>query len=169
MSAARARALRLCVRWQSAAECHEAPLPTQAGPSGRFAFHGVAMLDLDHVQDHDLIITTTDFARLQSVIDTHNSQASELLDYELRRARIVEPEVVPADVVTMNSTVVYEDCDTGARREIRVCYPQDADATAGKVSVLAPIGSALLGLRVGQVITWPVPNGTKRVRVAEVR
>ena len=119
--------------------------------------------------DHDIIITTTDFERLQSVLDTTSSPASELLDFELRRARVVEPREVPADVVTMNSSVVYEDCDTSERREVRVCYPRDANVTAGRVSVLAPIGSALLGLRVGQSITWSVPNGTKRIRVVEVR
>jgi regulator of nucleoside diphosphate kinase len=69
----------------------------------------------------------------------------------------------------MNSEVVYEDCETSATRTVRVVYPKDADAVQGRISVLAPIGSALLGLRVGQSITWRVPNGTKRLRVVEVR
>ncbi len=125
------------------------------------------MLDFNH--DHDLIITTKDFERLQPILDTTSSEASELLDFELRRARVVEPRAVPADVVTMNSSVVYEDCETAERREVRVCFPRDANAAQGRVSVLAPIGSALLGLRVGQVITWQVPNGTKRIRVVEIR
>jgi regulator of nucleoside diphosphate kinase len=122
---------------------------------------------LDH--DNDLIITTTDFARLQPVLDTHDSRVSELLDLELHRARVVEPRAVPADVVTMNSDVIYEDCDTLERRAVRVCYPRDANAAAGRVSVLAPIGSALLGLRAGQSITLPLPHGRKRVRVVEIR
>ena len=119
--------------------------------------------------EHDLTITTTDLARLQAVVETNDSHGSELLDLELHRARVVEPRAVPADVVTMNSDVVYEDCDTSERRQVRICYPRDANAMAGKVSVLAPIGSALLGLRVGQSITWPLPHRTKRVRVVEIR
>jgi regulator of nucleoside diphosphate kinase len=123
------------------------------------------MLELDH----DLIITTSDLARLQPVLDTHDSRVSELLDRELHRARVVDPREVPADAVTMNSDVVYEDCSTSAKRTVRVVYPRDANAAAGRVSVLAPIGSALLGLRVGDSIDWPVPNGTKRIRVVEIR
>jgi regulator of nucleoside diphosphate kinase len=125
---------------------------------------------LDNNQDiiQDIIITTADFERLQPVLDGHDTPAAELLDLELRRARLVEPSQVPADIVTMNSEVVYEDCDTFAKRKVRVVYPKDADADNGRVSVLAPIGTALLGLRVGQSITWRVPNGTKRIRVVEI-
>lgn len=119
--------------------------------------------------DQDLVITTLDLERLRPMLDQYDSPATELLDQELHRAHVVEPGRVPADVVTMNSEVVYEDCDTSARRTVRVVYPQDADAKNGRVSVLAPIGSALLGLRVGQTITWDVPNGQKRIRVVEVR
>lgn len=119
--------------------------------------------------NEDIIITTTDLERLRPLLDLHDSPAAELLDAELHRARIVEPERVPTDVVTMNSEVVYEDCETSATRTVRVVFPKDADADRGRISVLAPIGSALLGLRVGQSITWRVPNGTKRLRVVDVR
>jgi regulator of nucleoside diphosphate kinase len=119
--------------------------------------------------DHNIIITTTDLERLQPVLDSHDTPAAELLDLELHRAQLVTPSEVPADVVTMNSEVVYEDCSTSAKRTVRVVYPKDADADSGRVSVLAPIGTALLGLRVGQSITWRVPNGTRRIRVLEVR
>ncbi len=118
---------------------------------------------------HDLIITNRDFARLRPLLDQHETPASELLELELQRARIVPTMVVPPDVVTMNSEVVYEDCDTFAKRTVRIVYPKDADAANGRVSVLAPIGSALLGLRIGQTITWEVPNGRKRIRVVEIR
>jgi regulator of nucleoside diphosphate kinase len=69
----------------------------------------------------------------------------------------------------MNSEVVYEDCATFTKRRVKVVYPRDADAARGLVSVLAPIGSALLGLRVNQAIEWPVPSGRKRIRVLEIR
>jgi regulator of nucleoside diphosphate kinase len=120
-------------------------------------------------ENHDIIITTHDLERLRPLIDQHDNAAGELLDQELHRAQVVAPQSVPADVVTMNSEVVYEDCDTGATRSVRIVYPKDADAGSGRVSVLAPIGSALLGMRVGQTITWQVPNGRKRIRVVEVR
>lgn len=119
--------------------------------------------------NEEIIITTQDLERLRPLLDLHDSPAAEALDGELHRARIVAPENVPADVVTMNREVVYEDCETSTQRTVKLVYPKDADAEQGKVSVLAPIGSALLGLRVGQSITWRVPNGTKRIRVVEVR
>jgi regulator of nucleoside diphosphate kinase len=116
-----------------------------------------------------IIITATDLERLQSVIDLHDTPASDALATELHRATVVDQRAIPADVVTMNSEVVYEDLETGTRRTVRVVYPHRADATQGRISVLAPIGSALLGLRIGQTIEWIVPNGRKRVRVVEVR
>lgn len=119
--------------------------------------------------EQDIIITDVDLDRLRPVIDQNDSPASDSLDAELRRAKVVPQHEVPADVVTMNSEVVYEDCATSARRTVQVVYPKDANASVGKVSVLAPIGSALLGLRVGQSIEWPVPTGKKRVKVLEVR
>jgi regulator of nucleoside diphosphate kinase len=116
-----------------------------------------------------IIVSNVDLQRLLPVLEQNDTPASELLDAELRRAQIVDHGSVPPDVVTMNSEVVYEDCETLARRTVRVVYPQDADAARGQVSVLAPIGSALLGLRVGQSIEWPVPKGRKLIRVVEIR
>jgi regulator of nucleoside diphosphate kinase len=115
-----------------------------------------------------LIISDTDRERLLSLIDVHDTPASERLAGELHRAVVVPPREVPADIVTMNSEVVYEDCETFTRRKVAIVYPKDADATRGRISVLAPIGSALLGLRVGQSIAWDVPGGQKRIRVVEV-
>jgi regulator of nucleoside diphosphate kinase len=119
--------------------------------------------------DHDIVVTSLDLERLKPVLDQHDTDEAELLDQELHRARIVDPRSVPADIVTMNSEVVYEDCETLVQRAVRVVYPKDADARRGWVSVLAPIGCALLGLRVGQTITWQLPNGDKRIRVVEIR
>jgi regulator of nucleoside diphosphate kinase len=116
-----------------------------------------------------IIVTDADLARLQPVLDSTRGEGADALEEELQRAAIVRQADVPADVVTMNSDVVYEDGVTGARRTVRVVYPKDADSKRGWISVLAPIGSALLGLRVGQEIEWPVPHGSKRVRVVELR
>ncbi len=115
-----------------------------------------------------LIITDVDLARLQAVIDQH-ADAGTTLDDELTRARVVPQDAVPRDVVTMNSTVIYEDVDSGLRRTVTVVYPRDASAADGKVSVLAPIGCALLGMSVGQTLAWRLPgNRTAHIRVLEV-
>jgi regulator of nucleoside diphosphate kinase len=119
--------------------------------------------------EQDIIITNTNLQHLTPVLDSHDTPASASLETELHRAVVVDQRAVPPDVVTMNSEVVYEDTATFTKRRVRVVYPKDADATRGLVSVLAPIGSALLGLRVNQTIEWPVPNGTKRIRVVEIR
>lgn len=120
------------------------------------------------MHDPQIIITDADLERLLPVLEQHDTPASETLEAELSRAVVVRQREVPADVVTMNSEVVYEDCATGVRRTVRVVYPNEADAASGKVSVLAPIGAALLGLKVGQEIDWRVPTGAKRIRVVEL-
>ncbi|MBZ0235009.1 MAG: nucleoside diphosphate kinase regulator [Deltaproteobacteria bacterium] len=119
--------------------------------------------------DIKIIVTDVDLERLQPVIEQSDTPLAEALDAELRRATVVPQRDVPPDVVTMNSELVYEDVATGVQRVVRLVYPKDADATAGKISVLAPIGAALLGLHVGQEIEWRVPSGVKRIRVAELR
>ncbi len=116
-----------------------------------------------------LIITARDLAKLRHVIDLHDTPTAEQLESELQRATVVDSHDVPPTVVTMNSEVVYEDCATGERRAVRIVFPNEADAGRGKVSVMAPIGSALIGLSVGQEIEWPVPGGRKRIRVVEIR
>lgn len=116
----------------------------------------------------EIIVTTQDFERLQRLVACTSNSAAERLDAELARARLVAQTEVPADVVTMNSDVVYEDTGSGERRTVRLVYPKDAEAERGWVSVLAPVGAALLGLRQGQAIDWPVPRGTRRLRVLAV-
>jgi regulator of nucleoside diphosphate kinase len=68
----------------------------------------------------------------------------------------------------MNSEILYEDITTTQRRHVRLVYPSEANTTDGRVSVLAPLGCALLGLRVGQEIDWQMPGGPRRLRVLAV-
>jgi regulator of nucleoside diphosphate kinase len=124
-------------------------------------------------QERPLLVTETDLQRLQRVIELHgggrNAELVEMLEHELARAHVTSSQDVPPDVVTMNSTVVYEDQETGTRREVTLCYPQDARSDEGRISIIAPIGSALLGLSVGQSIKWPVPGGrTRTLRIVAV-
>lgn len=119
--------------------------------------------------EHDIIITHTDLQRLLPVLEQHATLVAEKLESELLRATVVDQRTVPGDVVTMNTTLVYEDCLTTKHHQVTVVYPRDANVKKGRVSVLAPIGSALLGLRANQAIEWTVPGGRRRFRVVEVR
>ena len=85
------------------------------------------------------------------------------------RAKVVPRDKIPKDVVTMNSRVIFENETTGEQREVTLVYPGSADIDAGRISVLVPVGTALLGLRVGQSIDWELPGGKKqRYRIVEV-
>lgn len=84
---------------------------------------------------------------------THTPDQSDDLLYELERAQIVDDTHVPNDIVRMGSTVSYR-TDTGQEPKVTVVYPVDADIAAGKISIMTPVGTALIGLRVGQSITW---------------
>lgn len=116
-----------------------------------------------------IIITHNDFQKLSALVSNSTSQLAELLEEELDRATVVTDEELPDDVVSMNSTVCFTDLDSGAESVVTLVYPHEANIEKNKISILAPIGSALIGLRVGQVIQWPVPNGKeKRLKVISV-
>lgn len=84
---------------------------------------------------------------------THTADQSDDLLNELERARVVDDSAVPADIVRMGSTVRYR-TDAGQEPRVTLVYPVDADIAEGRISVLTPVGTALIGLRVGQSITW---------------
>ena len=88
---------------------------------------------------------------------------------ELERAQIVAPEGVPSDVITMNSRAELVDLESKERMEFTLVFPRDADIEEGRISVLAPLGTAMLGHRVGDEFEWVVPYGRRRLRVAAVR
>lgn len=115
-----------------------------------------------------IVLTAADYDTLQRLITNSETPEAELLDLELARAEIVSAEEVAGDVVTMNSDVVYEDISSHAKRKVRVVHPKDVDVERRWVSVLAPLGSALIGMRVGQEIDWPMPRGVRRLRILEV-
>lgn len=118
-------------------------------------------------------VTEADQKRLRTIIDnwptTRDREALEALSDELDRAEVVPSERIAGNVVTMNSRVVFEDEETGESREVELVYPHESAPELRRVSVLAPIGSALLGLSVGQTIDWPVPGGKiKRLRIVRI-
>jgi len=107
-----------------------------------------------------ITITRPDLQRLENLLDSLDSfgPAAEALEEELSRAQIVEPEAVPAGLVTMNSRVHCREETSGKDYHLTLVYPHEAGRD-GTVSVLAPMGSALLGLSTGQHIDWPGPGG----------
>ena len=92
----------------------------------------------------------------------HSAEDADGLLYELERAQVVPDEAVPGDVVRMGSTVRFR-TNGGDEREVELVYPKDADIGSGRISVLTPIGTALIGLRSGQSITWLTRDGRKQV------
>lgn len=115
------------------------------------------------------IITRSNHERIVAVIEVSKLEIAALLEEELTRATIVPDEDLPSDVVSMNSTVKFQDLESGKDSVVTLVYPVDADIENGKISILTPVGSALIGLRVGQVIHWPFPTGKdKKLKVISV-
>lgn len=109
------------------------------------------------------IVSFTDYARLRQC------NLSDELAEELDRAIVVHTAQIPEDVVTMHARCTYIDERIGTQREVELVYPDEADLASGKISILTPVGSALIGLRVGQKIAWDFPDGTVRsLKVASV-
>lgn len=118
-----------------------------------------------------IVVSSLDLERLERILESESYRrlpGIEALRRELDRATIVEPTEVPPGVVTMNSTVRFVDDSTGSTYELTLVYPE-AGGPSNTVSVLAPVGSALLGLSVGQSISWQVPGGRRlQLRILEV-
>jgi regulator of nucleoside diphosphate kinase len=90
------------------------------------------------------------------------------LEKELSRATVVDPSSIPPTVVTMNSTVRFKDLGSKEEMTCTIVFPEDSDADHGKISVIAPIGTALLGYRAGDQVDWIVPAGRRRLKILEV-
>jgi len=121
-----------------------------------------------------IYITELDYNRLNGLIDrTRERNAADReylnkLEAELERAEIVEPKAIPSDVITMRSKVRLKDLVSGETATYSLVFPTEANFADGKISVLAPIGTAILGYRRGDTIEWPVPSGLRRLKVEEI-
>ena len=119
-------------------------------------------------------ITQFDLKRLRKLLfdaqstDYRKSEYLEKLQMEINRAEVVSPKDIPSDVVTMNSTVCIEDLDTKEEEISTLVFPENADLSQGKISILAPIGTAMLGYEVGDSFEWDVPAGKRRLRVKKI-
>lgn len=118
-----------------------------------------------------LFITEGDMEMLEGLIEIGSGKDTAYLlslEDELQHAHVVTSDKIPHDVITMNSTVRLKDLDSGAEKTYTLVFPERARTTPDAISILAPIGTALIGYREGDVIEWDVPGGTKRLKVMEV-
>ena len=122
----------------------------------------------------NIYITELDYNRLSALIEktreTNGVDREYLnkLETELDRAEIVDAKDIPANVITMRSTVRLKDLVTGDENTYSLVFPTEADFSQGKISILAPIGTAILGYKRGDTIEWTVPSGLRRLKVDEV-
>ena len=119
----------------------------------------------------NIYITEPDYNRLSALIEKTREgngvdrQYLNKLEAELDRAEIVDAENIPANVITMRSTVRLKDLVSGEENTYSLVFPTEADFSQGKISVLAPIGTAILGYKSGDTIEWTVPSGLRRLKV----
>jgi regulator of nucleoside diphosphate kinase len=126
------------------------------------------------MSDREIYITEYDMARLRELLEVakgfsyRGRDDLKQLEAELNRGKLVDPRDVPEDVITMNSRVCLIDLDTGEEMIYTLVFPNEADIDQDKISVLAPIGTAMLGYRVGDTFEWEVPAGLRRLKVREI-
>ena len=126
-------------------------------------------------KEANIYITKVDRERLTKLIELTREREGDVnreylnrLEEELERAEVVAPEDIPPDVITMRSTVRLKDMDTNEEMIYWLAFPAEANYDEGKISVLAPVGTAMLGYRRGDVIEWKVPSGVRRLKVEKV-
>ncbi len=126
------------------------------------------------METRNIYITGTDKVRLEKVVNAAAAAGEkgrgdlQGLVQELARAKVVDSTSVRPDVVTMNSRVILEDTDTGEEMDFVLAFPDEADVDKGAISVLAPIGTAILGYSEGDVVEWPVPDGIRHIRIRKI-
>ena len=121
-----------------------------------------------------IYVTENDMRRLINLIGSmksfsqRDSDNIRKLKQALEIANMVKPSEIPGDVVTMNSRVTIRDMESNEQMVYTLVYPEKADFREGRISIFAPIGSAILGYKVGDVVEWEVPKGTKKIRIEEI-
>ena len=126
------------------------------------------------MKERTIFVTEDDMQRLTDLVESaerissRDLQHLRMLKEELKQAEIVSSDEIPSDVVTMNSRVRLKDLDSGRESVYALVFPRDADVAQGRISVLAPIGTAIIGYRAGDVIVWSVPAGERRFKLEEI-
>lgn len=126
------------------------------------------------MSERAIFITEEDFEKLEALLAGVARQGGRdrenvvRLAAELERAHVVPADTIPPDVVTMDSEVVLRNLDTAEEMVFTVVFPAKANVEQRRLSVLAPLGAAVLGYRAGDVIEWRVPGGARRLKVEQV-
>lgn len=107
------------------------------------------------------VLTELDHIRISNLLKHPGLAFSAALESVIDNAELITSHQVPPNLVTMNSQVLIADGQTGEERKLTLCYPPYADAATGFVSILSPVGTALLGLTENELARWTAPNGTK--------
>jgi regulator of nucleoside diphosphate kinase len=119
-----------------------------------------------------IYISRDDYSKLRLLLATalHSSASAALqkLREELDRAAVIDPAAFPEGVVTMDSMVEFEDLATSEVEEYTITFPDRADVERKRISILAPIGTALIGCRVGDIVKWSTPGGIRQLKVRRV-
>ena len=121
-----------------------------------------------------IFITTKDVEKLRDLIreafhtEYRGSDYLKQLAGEIEKASVVEPNQIPSDVITLNSTARLIDRETKEEMVYTLVFPEDADTSQGKISILAPIGTAMLGYKVGDTFEWDTPGGKRISHVKEI-
>lgn len=123
------------------------------------------------MKERTILITSADMCRLRRLLESalnlfrHDRPYLDALKQELEVAKIVENEDIPRDLVTLNSRIHLRDLDTGKQMVCSVVFPKDSNVSDDRLSVLAPIGTAVLGRRVGDIFECRVPAGVRRLKL----
>jgi len=118
-----------------------------------------------------IYITDADYKRLRALLSAYNFQNEKHrkflnnLQRELDRATIVASEDIPEDIVAMHSQFILTDLDNGETMECSLVFPGNADFDKNKISILAPVGTAVIGCRVKDIVDFEVPAGRTRLRI----
>ena len=121
-------------------------------------------------KNSQIVVKESDFLRLEDLIKRNSElEAADNLEDELSRAAIVPDNKIPKNVVCLNSQVTYVDVDSGIETKVTLVMPWQADVAQARVSILSPIGTALIGLKKEGYIEWPLPNGSlKKIEIMHV-
>ena len=120
-----------------------------------------------HITSHDKRLLEELLAETEALRPESRSDLKAVTE-ELKRALVVAPDKVPQDVITMHSRAELVDLDTGETAIYNLVFPSQANIEAGNISVLAPVGAAMLGYRVNDEFDWQVPDGVRRMRVKQI-
>lgn len=127
----------------------------------------------NNVMEKRMVVTVNDYKRLNGLVEFSQAKSKVPLIVDklisgLKNARMFPQEDIPGNVVTMNSRVLLTEITSGRQSEITISYPDDADSIEGRVSILSPVGVALLGKSQGHIASWRIPGGWGEFRIERV-